>query len=82
MDVLVRNIDPVAVKKLDELAKKKGVSRSEYLRQIIQARAILEAVSDTSDRYERLVQSLIQIVADNTTTMEMMKDYIVQMEDK
>lgn len=30
MDILLRDIDAVAVQKIDELAKKKGVSRNEY----------------------------------------------------
>lgn len=32
MDIKVRNIDPTAVKKIDELAKKKGTSRNEFVR--------------------------------------------------
>lgn len=76
MDVLVRNIDPLAIKKIDELAKKKKISRAEYLRQTIQARAVLEAVNDTSDRYERLVQSMIQIVIDNTEAIEQVGEYM------
>ncbi|SFQ85791.1 hypothetical protein [Priestia endophytica] len=32
MEIKVRNVDPVAVKKIDELAKEKGISRQEFLK--------------------------------------------------
>lgn len=32
MEIKVRNVDVVAVKKIDELAKKKKLSRNEYLK--------------------------------------------------
>ena len=35
MDIKVRNVDPVAIKKIDELAKAKGISRNEYLKKYI-----------------------------------------------
>lgn len=73
MNVLVRGIDPVAIKKIDELAKKKNISRSEYLRQMIEAAAVLEAVADTGDKYEKLVQAVLQVIIDNTETLEYVK---------
>lgn len=32
MEIKVRNVDPVAVKKIGELAKEKGISRQEFLK--------------------------------------------------
>ncbi|MCM3541161.1 hypothetical protein [Priestia endophytica] len=32
MEIKVRNVDPVAVKKIDELAKEKGISRQEFFK--------------------------------------------------
>jgi hypothetical protein len=32
MDMFLRNIDPVAVKKIDEIAKEKKISRQEFLK--------------------------------------------------
>jgi hypothetical protein len=31
MDIIIRNIDPTAVKKFDKLAKEKGISRQGFL---------------------------------------------------
>ncbi|MFD4820412.1 hypothetical protein [Peribacillus butanolivorans] len=35
MDIFLRNIDPIAVKKFDEIAKKKSISRQELLKSVI-----------------------------------------------
>lgn len=40
MDVCIRKVDPVAIKKIDELAKRKGISRNEYLKKHIEQMAI------------------------------------------
>lgn len=73
MNILVRDLDPVAIKKIDELAARKKVSRSEYLRQMINSAAILDAVSDTGDKYERLVHSVLNIVLENTEMLQQVK---------
>lgn len=73
MDISVRGIDPVAVKKLDELAKRKKVSRSEYIRQMIEAVAVLDAVNDAGDKYERLVQAVVQALTASTETLEQVR---------
>lgn len=40
MDILIRNIDPVAIKKIDELAKANKHSRGEYLRSLLENHAL------------------------------------------
>lgn len=35
MDVLLRDIDPVVINKLDEQAKKRNISRNEYLKSLL-----------------------------------------------
>ncbi|MFS0907242.1 hypothetical protein AB3N02_30120 [Priestia aryabhattai] len=32
MEIKVRNVDPIAVKKIDEMAKRKNISRQEFLK--------------------------------------------------
>ncbi|CAK6481071.1 hypothetical protein BFRIPA_00125 (plasmid) [Peribacillus frigoritolerans] len=36
MDIFLRKIDPVAMKKIDEMAKKKSISRQEFLKSIVE----------------------------------------------
>ncbi|MFP7176139.1 hypothetical protein [Priestia filamentosa] len=42
MDILLRDIDPVAIKKIDELAKEKGVSRQYFLKGQIETLAFFQ----------------------------------------
>ena len=52
MDINVRNVEPAAVKKLDELAKAKGMSRSQYVREMIESFTFLSMRDGIVDRLE------------------------------
>jgi len=78
MDVLIRNINPVAVKKIDELAKANKHSRSEYLRSLlenhaselqpsqreIQTQKQLEANTLFLEKTNRSLEDLVSILND------------------
>lgn len=57
-DIKVRGLDPVIVKKIDELAKSKDMSREEYLRKYISKLAIVNDVESVEDKYTNLVNLL------------------------
>lgn len=59
MDVCIRKVDPVAIKKIDELAKIKGISRNEYLKKHIEQMAIIKDISETEDKYANLVETVV-----------------------
>lgn len=59
MDVCIRKVDPVAIKKIDELAKGKGISRNEYLKKHIEQMAIIKDISETEDKYANLVETVV-----------------------
>lgn len=56
MDLLIRDIDPHAVKKIDEWAKKKKVSRQVYLKELIEKATMLEMISSAEDSFEKQLQ--------------------------
>ena len=56
MDLLIRDIDPHAVKKIDEWAKKKKVSRQVYLKELIEKATMLEMISNAEDSFEKQLQ--------------------------
>lgn len=60
MNISIRDVDPVAIKKIDELAKKKGISRNEYLKIYIQQMAIVKDINEIEEKYTNLVD----VVAD------------------
>lgn len=56
MDVLIRDVDPHAVKKIDEWAKKKDVSRQIYLKELIEKATLLEMISQADNSFEKQLQ--------------------------
>lgn len=59
MNISVRDIDPVAIKKIDELAKKKGISRNEYLKNQISKIAVMKETEEVEDKYSNLVNVIV-----------------------
>lgn len=60
MDVKIRGVEPVIVKKIDELAKKQHMSRNEYLRHCLNRYAVVQDVADLDSRYTELVTLLAE----------------------
>lgn len=56
MDILIRDVDPHAVKKIDEWAKKKDLSRQAYLKELIEKATLLEMVSQADNSFEKQLQ--------------------------
>lgn len=70
MDIKVRNVDPVVVRKLSELAKKHHLSREEYLRRHLTKHAILPEVVELDERYNELVYLLVEKLEQTTDVLE------------
>ena len=62
MDIKVRNVDPVAIKKIDELAKAKGISRNEYLKKYISQIAAMKEMKEVENKYSNLVNAVVDIL--------------------
>jgi len=56
MEIKIRNIDPTAVRKLDELAKAKKMSREKYLRELLETFSLTEFLKNQNRQYEELVK--------------------------
>lgn len=69
MDLLLRNIEPATVQKIDELAREKGISRQEYLKRHLESFAISGLHSDIIDRYEKQLQVNNMLLEKNTQAM-------------
>ena len=72
MNISIRDVDPVAIKKIDELAKKKGISRNEYLKI-----AIVQDLNEMENRYSNLVDAVVDrleqandIIRENSILLE------------
>lgn len=57
MDLHIRNINPYAVKKIDELAQRSGVSRQVYLKETLESFAMLEVLTNKEKYYDKQLQA-------------------------
>jgi hypothetical protein len=57
MELKIRNVDPSVVKKIDELAKKSGVSRQVYLKETLESFAMIEVLTNKEKYYDKQLQA-------------------------
>ena len=70
MNILVRGIDPAAVKKVDELAKKQSISRNQFLAALINNFAALEEFKSYQRQYETVIDRCLKVIQQNNSTEE------------
>lgn len=78
MDVLIRDVNPVAVKKIDELAKKKQLSRNQYLKNYIETLAVLDELNRQEDRYIELTKLLSSLVEKNIVVLTQVEQLLAE----
>ncbi|MEP9409021.1 hypothetical protein ABKP09_22180 [Peribacillus frigoritolerans] len=66
MDILIRNIDPVAMKKIDEMAKRKSISRQEFLKSIVEKVAYEKEQNEKDMRMEMIISKNIFVMGEMT----------------
>lgn len=82
-DIIIRNLEPVVLQKIDELAKKKKISREEYLRRYLKKVSELEDVVQLDEKYSNLISALSErmeqandVIEINTMFLQRMEDYL------
>ena len=70
MNVTIRNIDAAVVAKLNELAKKRRMSREEYLRMYLENLAVLEDMKKLDLKYSELVNEIAVVINNNTKELQ------------
>ena len=70
MEIKIRGINPHAVKKIDELAKEKNLSRNEYLKNVLEELSFLEMNDNVNDRMEKQIQINNIVLKKNTDSMD------------
>ncbi|MED3635177.1 ribbon-helix-helix protein, CopG family [Bacillus thuringiensis] len=69
MNVLIRDLDASLVKRIDELAKAKKISRQEFLHRYISNLAVLQDMKDLQDKHIELQKQSMILIKQNTQTM-------------
>lgn len=74
MDIKIRDVHPMTVKKLDEWAKEKGMSRQRYLKEMLETIAVNDIHFNMLDRYEEQLKA-------NTLLLEKTSDAVNELVD-
>ena len=69
-DIIIRNLEPVVLQKIDELAKKKKISREEYLRRYLTKVSELEDVVQLDEKYSNLISALSERMEEANDAIE------------
>ena len=79
MDMFLRNIDPIAVKKIDEIAKEKKISRQEFLKGQIETLAVFQEQKDREAELENLIDRNIKMMEKCAVAIETINGFIQDM---
>jgi len=69
MELKVRGLSVEAVSKIDRLAKEKGVSRNEYLKEHLETLSTVDRLSDFESKYTILLERLFKVLEYNTLSL-------------
>jgi hypothetical protein len=79
MDIKIRNLDVRTVKCLDQLAKQKGLSRQEFLKNYLETLSITTSLQEKEDKYVSLVNQMAFVLKENTNTLnQIRKDFLIE----
>ena len=81
MNVTVRNLVAGVVMKLNEIAKKQGLSREEYLRTYLENLAVLDEMKKLDLKYAELVREMAVIIDNNTKVLKKVNDTLSEYVD-
>ncbi|PHC36277.1 hypothetical protein COF09_29145 [Bacillus toyonensis] len=76
MEIRIREVDPIAVKKIDEIAKRKGLSRQKFLKDQIEMLAFFQQQNKREMELENLIEKNIHMMSDCYSAMEKMNEFI------
>ena len=68
-ELRIRNVDVNVVMKLDSMAKKHKMSRSEYLRGVLTNHAYAAEIKELDSRYQELFKIVIDCIEGNTAVL-------------
>jgi predicted transcriptional regulator len=70
MDLNIRNVNPHAIAKIDELAKANNQTRSEYMRETLESLSFLTMRDGIIDRYEKQLQANNILLQETTKSLD------------
>lgn len=81
-ELRLRNVDAAALAKLEQIAEKKGLRRNDYIKRIVENAAYSSELLLLDEKYEALVDTVLQIIQMNTSEINRLASLIERMADK
>lgn len=78
MEVKIRGVSPVAIKKIDDLAKKKKISRNSFLKTAIENFSLIQELEEMDLKFANTVEKISEVLEQNTLAIN---DLIFKVED-
>lgn len=82
MEILLRNIDPAAIKVIDEMAKKKSISRQEFLKAAVEKIAYEPIQTEREIQLELVIKKNTQIMKEVTQTIGRFENLLVELTEE
>jgi hypothetical protein len=79
MDIFLQNIDPVAMQKVDELAKENGMSRQQFLKKQFELLAFFDEQVAREKRLEVIIDQNIELMKQCAITIEKMNNILYEL---
>lgn len=79
VEIRIREVDPVAVNKIDEMAKRKGISRQKFLKGQIEMIAFFQEQNKREMELQSLIEKNIYMMNKCTDEMQKMNQFIEMM---
>lgn len=74
VEVKIRNVDPIAVGKIDRLAKELGVSRNEYLKKYVETLSVLYETKQERKKFEYALSQVTDVLEEQTLVLESLEN--------
>jgi hypothetical protein len=79
MEIKIRYVDPVALKKIDKIAKEKKISRQEFLKVQIETLAVFQEQKDREAELENIIYQNIKMMEKCAIAIETVNGFIQEM---
>lgn len=73
MDIKVRNLDATIIKRLDQLAKKQGKSREEFLRNQLEIITVIDLIEEHQKKVDAATKVVTDMLIDTSKKLDVME---------
>ncbi|MFH5911223.1 FitA-like ribbon-helix-helix domain-containing protein [Clostridium perfringens] len=76
-DILIRDLSPEVITRLDALAKENGVSRNEFLKENLEKQTVLNEMKKFEADYKLTVDKILKVININTRVLRVISEELL-----